>query len=97
MSIDILFHVSHQGAGRYLLPLVAAARRRGATVACFFTNDGVLVVADPEIKGALGDVRAVACEESWRRFRPHEPCPIEAGSQTDNSALMAQAQRVVSL
>jgi hypothetical protein len=77
--------------------LLAAARRRGAMVACFFINDGVLVVADPEIKGALGDVRAVACEESWRRFRPHEACPIEAGSQTDNSALMAQAQRVVSL
>lgn len=97
MSIDILFHVSHRGAGRYLFPLIAAARRRGARVACFFTYDGVLVAADPRLKDVLGDGRAVACEESWQRFRPGEPCPVEAGSQTTNSALVAEAARVVSL
>lgn len=97
MSIDILFHVSHRGAGRYLFPLIAAARRRGATVACFFTYDGVLVAADPRLREVLGDARAVVCEESWHRFRPGEPCPVEAGSQTVNSALMAEATRVVSL
>ncbi|GIX27422.1 MAG: hypothetical protein KatS3mg123_1303 [Burkholderiales bacterium] len=94
----MLFHVSHRGAGRYLFPLVAAARRRGgATVACFFTFDGVLVAADPRLKEVLGEGRAVACDESWRRLRPGEPCPVEAGSQTVNSALMAEAKRVVSL
>lgn len=97
MNIDILFHVSHRGAGRYLFPLIAAARRQGARVACFFTHDGVLVAADPRLRDALGEGRAVACEESWRRFRPGEPCPVEAGSQTVNSALMAEAARVVSL
>ncbi len=97
MTIDILFHVSHRGAGRYLFPLIAAARRRGAKVACFFTLDGVLVAADPRLGEALGDGRAVVCAESWQRFCPDRPCPVESGSQTTNSALMAQAGRIVSL
>ncbi|MEW6133682.1 MAG: hypothetical protein AB1591_11050 [Pseudomonadota bacterium] len=95
--IDLLFHVSHRDAGRYLFPLLAAARRRSITVACFFTFDGTLVAADPRLKEVLGGSRAVMCEESWHRFRPGEPCPVEAGSQTVNSALMAEAKRVVSL
>jgi len=41
--------------------------------------------------------RAVACTESWRRFRGDAPCSVESGSQTVNSALMGEARRVVSL
>ena len=44
-----------------------------------------------------GAARAVVCEESWHRFCPDSPCPVELGSQTVNSALMGEAQRVVSL
>lgn len=95
--IDVLFHVTHRDAGRYLLPLLDAARRRGAAAACFFTHDGVLVAAQPTLREALRSFRAVACEESWHRYRPGEPCPVEAGSQTINSALMADARSVVSL
>lgn len=95
--IELLFHVTHRDASRYLLPLLEAAQRRSASVACFFTHDGVLVAAEPAVRAALASFRAVACEESWHRYRPGEPCPVEAGSQTSNSALMAEAQRVVSL
>lgn len=95
--IDILFHVSNHNAARYLFPLIAAAQRRGAGVACFFTFDGVRVAADPGFKEVIGNGRAVMCEESWHRFCPGEPCPVEAGSQTVNSALMGEAKRVVSL
>ncbi len=95
--IDLLFHITHRDAGRYLFPLIAAAGRRGVRVACFFTFDGVRVAADPKLKEAIGDGRAVVCEESWHRFCPGQPCPVEAGSQTVNSALMSEAKRVVSL
>lgn len=95
--VEVLFHVTHRDAGRYLLPLIEAARRRGVSVACFFTHDGVLAAADSALLAALTPFRAVACEESWRRYRAGEPCPVEAGSQTSNSALMAEAKRVVSL
>jgi hypothetical protein len=39
----------------------------------------------------------VVCEESWHRFCPQLACPVEAGSQTTNSALMGEARKVVSL
>jgi hypothetical protein len=39
----------------------------------------------------------VVCEESWHRFLPGLACPVEAGSQTSNSALMGEARKVVSL
>jgi hypothetical protein len=39
----------------------------------------------------------VVCEESWHRFCPGSACPVELGSQTVNSALVGEAQRVVSL
>ncbi len=95
--IDVLFHVTHRDSARYLFPLIAAARRRGASIACFFTFDGVGVASDPGFKQAIGEGRAVMCEESWHRFHPGRPCPVEAGSQTVNSALMGEAKRVVSL
>jgi len=39
----------------------------------------------------------VVCEESWHRFCPSLDCPVEYGSQTINSGLMAKAVRVVAL
>ena len=41
--------------------------------------------------------RAVVCEDSWHKFCPGLHCPVEAGSQTGNSALMGEAKKVVSL
>jgi hypothetical protein len=39
----------------------------------------------------------VVCEESWHRFCSGLDCPVENGSQTINSALMAEAEKVVAL
>lgn len=95
---DILFHVSTARGGAILLPLARACTRATRSYACFFTNDGVLGLQNPELCGVLGGAaRAVACEESWNRHRPGLACPVELGSQTVNSALMGEAVRVVSL
>ena len=96
--MDLLFHVSTAAGGRLLYPLTLAARRAGCSIGAFFTHEGVLGLRDTDLTAVLGTVeRAVVCEESWHRFCPGLVCPVEAGSQTDNSALMGEAARVVSL
>lgn len=95
--MNLLFHVTTAAGGRLLLPLVRAARRAHASFAVFFTHEGVLGLKDADLVAALSGARAVVCEESWHRFCPGLTCPVENGSQTINSALMAEAERVVSL
>ncbi|MDX9994134.1 MAG: hypothetical protein RBS28_02340 [Rhodocyclaceae bacterium] len=96
--MNILFHVTTPGGGALLAPLALAAGRKGAGFAAFFTHEGVLGLKDPALLAALaGAERAVVCEESWHRFCPGIDCPVEHGSQTTNSALMAEAERVVAL
>lgn len=96
--MDLLFHVSTAQGGQLLLPMLRAAARAGCRVGAFFTHQGVLSLKDAELGAALGAAaRAVVCEESWHRFCPGLPCPVESGSQTANSALMGEASKVVSL
>jgi len=96
--MDILFHVGTAAGGRLLYPLLLAAGRAGCRSGAFFTHEGVLGLRDTDLTAVLGTIeRAVVCEESWHKFCPHLHCPIEAGSQTSNSALMGEAKRVVSL
>lgn len=94
--MDILFHVATEAGARFLPPLARACRRRGNSFAAFFTHAGVRGL-DAALLAALENARAVACEESWHRFRGEASCPIELGSQTTNSALMGEARKVVSL
>lgn len=96
--MNILFHVTTAGGGTLLAPLSRAAARKQASIAAFFTHEGVLGLKDPSLLDALaGAERTVVCEESWHRFCPGLDCPVELGSQTANSALMAEADKVVAL
>lgn len=96
--MKILFHVATEGGARFLLPLALACRRAGHAFGVVLTHDGVRGLNDARLQSALQDAaRAVVCEESWHRFCPGAPCPVELGSQTVNSALTGEAQRVVSL
>jgi hypothetical protein len=79
-------------------PLTGACRRRGLRWGCFFTNDGVRVLEDPELGRAMAcAAEAIACEHSWARFAGSEPCPVALGSQTDNSTLVGRAGKVIGL
>ncbi len=96
--MDIVFFVSTPESGHHLASLAKACVRRGVRFACFFTNDGVKALASDDVQHVLTDAEeAVACEHSWAQFRPNETCPVTLGSQTQNSALVARARRVVSL
>lgn len=96
--MDLMFVVSTPEAGQYLGPLAAACERRGLHWVCFFTNDGVRAVFHGQVSSLLPRAgRAVVCGEAWTRYHGDTPCPVEVGSQTDHSALVAEAQRIVSL
>ncbi|MDA8094201.1 MAG: hypothetical protein M0T84_09885 [Betaproteobacteria bacterium] len=96
--MDLMFLVSRPDAGRMLAPLMRACRRRGVSWGCFFTNAGVRVLLDSNVVEQLGCAsKAIACEFSWERHMGHARCPVELGSQTGNSALVAETAKIISL
>ncbi len=96
--MDVMLHVSSADAAPAVLSLARACARAHIKWGCFFTNDGVRALADAALVDALsGAERAAVCEHSWQQVMGDGEPPIEAGSQTVNSAMMAEADRVVSL
>ncbi len=97
--MEIIVHVTSQNALAIATPLMRALTRGGVTWGCFVTNDGVALLRDGDFIEALsGAARAVACEHSWEKVGgTAADCPIERGSQTINSTMMAEAERLVSL
>lgn len=94
---DVLIHVSSRDSAPLVAGLAAACARARLDWCCFFTNDGVRVLDDAAVARAVANAaRAVACEKSWEEHKGGAPCPVELGSQTINSALMAEAAKVVS-
>lgn len=96
--MTILFVLSHPDATSALSGLSAACRRKGQSYALFFTGDGVSLLRDKKTLTSTSDSeRAVVCEYSWNRYFQCENPPIEQGSQTDLSAMIGTADKVVSL
>jgi hypothetical protein len=97
-GIDLLIIVSTADSGKVLMPLAGACRRRGLRWSCFFTNDGVRVLDEPELMRALSCAEeSIACEHSWERLAGNTICPITLGSQTGNSALVGRASKIIGL
>ncbi len=96
--MNLLFVVSTPEAGRVLLPMAAACRRKGLEWGFFFTNDGVQVLADSKVVDAARCAQhSIVCEHSWDRFMGDTECPVELGSQTQNSMMVGEADHIVSL
>jgi len=96
--MDVLLHIANPAAARIAASLGRALAAKGATWGCFLTNDGVRALEDAVFAAAVGAAaRVCVCEHSWDQHMAGRHCPAERGSQTVNSALMAEARRVVSL
>ncbi len=96
--LDLLLIISTPDSGRVLLPLAGACQRKGLRWSCFFTNDGVRILENPAMVHAIRCADdLIACEHSWARFEGETPCPITLGSQTNNSALVSRAEKVIGL
>lgn len=97
--MDVMVHLTTRDSGVIALALMHALERAGTSWECFVTNDGAELLKNGDIIAAMNvGNRAVVCEKSWDKL-DNKPanCPIELGSQTINSAMMANAARVVSL
>ncbi len=97
--MEIMVHISSADGAAVATPLMRALTRAGVAWGCFVTNDGVRLLEDDGIIEALGGAaRAVVCEHSWEKAgHAATDSPIERGSQTINSLMMAEAGRLVSL
>lgn len=96
--MDVLLHITSPAAAPMAAALGRAFTARGARWGCFLTNDGVRALDDAGFVAAVqGAARAAVCEHSWDAHMAGRDCPVERGSQTVNSALVAEAARVVSL
>jgi hypothetical protein len=97
-GIKILFEVTSAKAAEVLVPLARACNRNSIPWACFFTGNGVKSLSGEDVKEIIaGAVKAVACEVSWTLYMGNDTCPIEIGSQTSNSALVGETDKVVSI
>ncbi len=95
--MDILIHITTPTAAPMAAALGRAFNAKGAAWAAFATNDGVKALGDAGFLAACeGAARVAACEHSWDLHMTGD-CPVERGSQTVNSGLMAEADRVISL
>lgn len=96
--MDVLLHITTAEAAPLATGLGRALGAEGASWGCFLTNDGVKALDDAGFAAASeGAARVAVCEHSWDLHMAGKDCPVERGSQTVNSALMAEAVRVVSL
>lgn len=96
--MDLMYIVSSRDALPVLLPLIKASKRRGVSWGCFFTDSGVETLDNDELRMLLVSAsKAVACEFSWERYCHGKDCPVESGSQTNNSAMTAEARHLISL
>lgn len=96
--MNVLFEVTSEGAADVLVPLASACDRAGVTWGCFFTGDGVLSFSSKDVTEAVKTATtAIACEVSWQRYMGERECPVELGSQTNNSTFVGDADKVISL
>ncbi len=96
--MKILFEVSSGDSANVLVPLARACDRNAVTWSCFFTGDGVKTLArDDVVAMVAGATKATACEVSWERHMGDQPCPVEIGSQTNNSAMVGDVDKIVSI
>jgi hypothetical protein len=97
--MKIMFEVSSGDAAKILVPLARACDRNTVTWSCFFTGDGVKTLAREDVLATIegAAAKAAACEVSWERHMGTQPCPVEMGSQTNNSAMVGEVDKIVSL
>ena len=96
--MKIMFEVSSGDSANLLVPLARACDRNAVIWSCFFTGDGVKTLdRDDVLATVAGAARVTACEVSWERHMGDKPCPVEIGSQTNNSTMVGNVDKVISL
>jgi|TARA_B100001094_G_C17481362_1_gene462077 hypothetical protein len=96
--MNTLLVITTRKSGKIAVPLMQGLSRAGENWGCFFTNDGVELIKETACQEAIKSAqRVVVCEHSWDTLVVDTRCPVELGSQTINSSMMTEVDRVISL
>ena len=96
--MNLLLIVSHKNLEAFLCPFISQLVERGIQFQCFFTGEGVLNLEQSELIDLLKkSSSSVVCHQSWQKFFNKTSSPINEGSQTNLSEMIADQVKVVSL
>ena len=96
--MNILLVISHEDLENFLQPLLEKFNERKINFSCFFTGIGVLNLSDSKLLNVLNNsAKAIVCHQSWEKYFPEKKSPIEEGSQTNLSEIIAGDYKVFSL
>lgn len=96
--MNILLVISHNDLEKFLQPLLEKFNERKINFSCFFTGTGVLNLTDSKLLKILNiSSKAIVCHQSWEKYFPEKKSPIEEGSQTNLSEMIAGDYKVFSL
>ena len=96
--MNILLVISHNNLENFLHPLLEKFNEREIKFSCFFTGTGVLNLTDSKLLKVLDiSSKAIVCHQSWNKYFPEKKSPIEEGSQTNLSEMIAGDYKVLSL
>ena len=80
--MKILFVISNPASTEALLGLTEACTRRNQPFLCFFTGDGVKILADANFIEVISKAeRAVVCEFSWAKYFPNKYHPLKKAAR----------------
>jgi hypothetical protein len=96
--MNILLVISHADLENFLHPLLEKLNEREINFSCFFTGTGVLNLSNSKLLKSLNNSsKAIVCHQSWEKYFPKKKSPIEEGSQTNLSEMIAGDYKVFSL
>ena len=96
--MDLFIVIANRNSGNLIKPLAEALTRKDMTWSMFFTGNGVYALENQDcILAAHLANEAVACEESWTSTYSEKTCPVQLGSQLNNSMMVGKAKKVLSI
>ena len=94
----VLFVISHQNASKVFEPLAMSCIRQNISYECFFTGIGVKNLNESALEYVIQSAqKSIVCHQSWEIHCQNNKSPVEEGSQTNLSEMIAKHDRVISL
>ena len=95
--MNLYIIITTRKSGALFQALAKACTRNKIQWSVFFTGNGVEVLRNQEFLDAtLGAKAAIVCQESWSSLYKDVQCPVDSGSQLNNSMMVEKADKILS-
>jgi len=96
--VNLLLIISHKNLELFLNPFLSKLIENEINFQCFFTGSGVLNLEEKKLITLLEkSSSSIVCHQSWQKFFKEKQSPIDEGSQTNLSEMIAKEVKVISL